>query len=207
MRHLIFISLLFISFLTICNCNAQQPSVTTSLPKIRTTGKLNINDIKQSKRKFQYDNDRQLIKNDSLFKFIIEGNTMQKESVKMGENFKLIEVYNSKTLNLISEIKLFFSIPLIYREYDLNGNIINVINYDKNFKLSIGDIVAIAKAKFKVDITKNITRLNVTRSDENSKLNQHYTLFLPIDERKSRYIIIDDSTGKVTDDRIVFAVD
>ena len=125
----------------------------------------------------------------------------------MGENFKLIEVYNSKTLNLISEIKLFFSIPLIYREYDLNGNIINEINYDKNFKLSINDIVAIAKAKFKVDITKNITRLNVTRGGENSKLNQCYTLFLPIDERKSRYIIINDSTGKVIDDRIVFAVD
>ena len=173
---------------------------TAHVKSVKKAHKLNLSDFKNSK-KVRWENYTQLIKNDTVFRFSKEDGKIRKEFFKRNENAKKIEIYDEKTLVLLSDITVFLDIAILYHKYDSKGTIIQEINYEKDYRVSLNDIVSLAKAKFNIDITQKISGVSVTRGfDEHFKKNV-YTLSLPVNEQSSRFIIIDATSKKIISDQ------
>ncbi|WP_154652543.1 hypothetical protein [Flavobacterium rivuli] len=174
---------------------------TAHVKSVKKAHKLNLSDFKNSK-KVRWENYTQLIKNDTVFRFSKEDGKIRKEFFKRNENAKKIEMYDDQTFSPLSESSMFFNFPTgSYRKYDSKGNIIQEINYDKDYRVSLMDIISLAKAKFNIDITQKISGVGVTRGfDEHFKKNV-YTLSLPVNEQSYRFVIIDATSKKILSDQ------
>jgi len=213
------IKILIWFLLIIVNCNGQQKvekkeeqksnHPTSNYPlklKIKMK-KLDIYEFNLS-RKVIGEEGTELIKDDTVFQFIKEKGIIKRESFKRNENLKTIEIFEDKSFMLVFEVTSFFNFPInVSNRYDSMGNRIEEINYEKDYKVSIDDIITLAKSKFKVDISKKIPGLYVTRGKDDV-LNRHvYTIFLPVESRTGRYIIIDAESKEIISDKIVTATD
>lgn len=199
----------YLCMISLLSCNGQQQGKTTKGDSTKTNNKLiksnmkklDITEFERSKTHVT-DKTAELVKNDTLFKFSEDNQTIRKESAKAGENTKINEIFDKKSLSIIAEGKTFFNMPIgVYREYDPQGKVTKETDYDKNFKFSLDEVISLSKTKFKVDLNQKIARLNVSRGmDEDTKKNVYF-LFLPVNDQSYRLVKIDAENGKIISDK------
>ncbi|MFA7445135.1 MAG: hypothetical protein WCY89_04250 [Flavobacteriaceae bacterium] len=167
--------------------------------------KLDITEFKKSKA----NESRELIKGDSIHRFfetVYETDEyIGKESIKLEENISTYEVYDKKSLTLFRTGQRFFHTPIgIQREYNSKGELIKEKNWDKDFKLSVDDVISLAKEKLNIDINKKTRGLFVSRGFDEDRNKYIYSISLRIDVVFSREVIIDAENGEIIYDEKVY---
>lgn len=137
--------------------------------------------------------------------YIKENKDSYQETITyLNSPIKKRHMYDKKTLKIVKEIKSFYDCIIgLRREYDQDGEILNIIDNDKPFLFSWQDVVTKMKAEFDIDLMdinqmyKNSHTGSVSRSSQEMK----YFITIPNDfiphtciEEKFE---IDATTGKL----------
>ena len=105
------------------------------------------------------------------------------------------------SLSLLKETTSFSKIPIgISKEYDIDGNLVREINYDKDFNFSIVDLIQFSKEKLDIDLNDPLSENTVNRGYDKNFGKYVYIIFQPIDDYKLRCITVDGQTGNIIGD-------
>lgn len=131
-----------------------------------------------------------------------EGDPLSDETIQVEETdntpYKNVKVYSYRTKSLLVEGRYFYESYIgIDKEYDENGNFIKETDYDKNYKLSVEDIIKIVQQEYEIDLMDTSKRYNFSRNDYQFP---KYQIRVWLGETTSRVIIIDATTGKTVSD-------
>jgi len=167
--------------------------------------KLNITEFEKSKA----NESGELIIGDSLCRYYktYDGN-IGRSSMKLDENYKSLEVYDKKSLTLVRTGQVFFDTPIgIHREYNSKGELVKETDYDKDFKLSLNDIISLVKEKIKADINKKGQVSHLTRRFDEDRNKYIYYIVVRINDSGCRDVIIDAENGEIIYDERGFFID
>ncbi len=146
--------------------------------------------------------------NDTITKLYETDDYYMRELSLNGKNFKYKYCYNKKNGSLISEFSFFYNMPIgTWKEYDENGKIIKLKNYDENFTFTIDDLVLKLRTELKIDLNSNennqFESISINR-EYNKKTNKYfYNIDIPSHNGKYRFIKIDGISGKILINEIV----
>ena len=117
--------------------------------------------------------------------------------------YKTYKRFSKKTKSLLDIGKSFYDVDIeAWKYYDETGSLINEINEDTLYKLSVEDIIKIAKQEYNIDLMDISMRYKVSRND--SGLPQYFIhIPKPNSEGIYRIISIDALTGKTVSDDIL----
>jgi hypothetical protein len=200
------------SIFFIISCNVQKNEKNVKDTKINGVTK-NIKTMKKLDKikleKYKKDNQFKYIESDSIFKLEDHGEKYKEIKNKIGERLTTINVYDKDKLVLIGNGNYMFDFPIgIHRDYDLDGNIIQEKNFDKDFPLSFRELKQKLLNEAKINIDDTTIDLSMNRGLDSSDMKHKYYLTLYAKDRTSyRYIIIDGVTGNILKDLNVRALD
>lgn len=159
--------------------------------------------------KFKKENQYKYTQNDSVFKLEDQGKIYREIKNKIGEKLAIVNVYDKNKLVLIGEGSFMFNCPVgIHRDYDLEGNIIQEKNFDKDFPFTFINLKQKLLNEFNINIDNPKLDLRIDRSSTPSEKKSKYEILLYNELRsKYRYILIDGVTGKTIKDLNVRAID
>ncbi len=126
----------------------------------------------------------------------------------IGSSFKLYKYYHKNEL-LHRSVKTFYNFPIGESiEYDENGNLIEKVNYDKNYSFSVDSLCELIKMEYGVNLrilsTDNFLNYRVERRyDDNIKKYLYIVIFAVNDNGERvmgfpiKCIYIDSNTGEI----------
>jgi len=220
----ILISIFFI--FSVMSCNGQKDQKNVEKMKIKKSNK-EINSINKGSdstnkkntimkkldriklAKFKKENQYKYTENDSVFKLEDQGKIYREIKNKIGEKSATVNVYDKDKLVLIGEGSFMFNCPVgIHRDYDLEGNIIQEKNFDKDFSFTFINLKQKLLNEFNINIDNPKLDLRIDRSSTPSEKKSKYKILLYNELRSQyRYILIDGVTGHTIKDINVSALD
>lgn len=116
----------------------------------------------------------------------------------------ILKAFHENT-SLLTKGEEFYNFRVgIYKIYDENGNLTEEINYDKDYKFSIDDLIKKMKEEYKIDILKRSPWIKVMRDKIDSGV--IYKVMVYLKENKysdTKNYTIDGTTGKVISEKIL----
>ncbi|UFH35063.1 hypothetical protein [Flavobacterium acetivorans] len=220
----ILISMIFI--FSVMSCNSQKDEKNVEKMKIKNSNK-EINSInkgsdssdKKNKitkkldriklAKFKKENQYKYTENDSVFKLEDQGKIYREIKNKIGEKLATVNVYDKDKLVLIGEGSFMFNCPVgIHKDYDLEGNIIQEKNFDKDFPFTFINLKQKLLNDFNINIDNPKLDLRIDRSSTPSENKSKYEILLYNELRSQyKYIVIDGMNGHTIKDLNVHALD
>jgi len=197
MKIKIFIHLYFIVF----TVSAQQPIkriVSSNTDNQTKMKKLTLDEFNMVKDRI-HQKKMNFFKNDSVYELRYEDNHINKTSAKQGLNFKKLEIYEVKSLQLIKEGDFFFRIPVgLHIEYDSQGQAVKINDYNDIYIVTIDDFINLIRDETGIDLTiKNENVLDVTRGFNTDKNIHFYFLMLKVNVGIIRIIKVNADNGEI----------
>lgn len=149
----------------------------------------------------------------NLARFILEDSSILELSesddfykeVKKKKNYAIesYRVFYKSTKTIISEGFLFngrFPIGFL-KKYNKDGELINYVNYDDDYKFTINDVASFVKSKYKIDILNPETNCTMTRTRKSPF--KYYISFPFKNSQTSIYVLrINGNTGELISEEI-----
>jgi len=90
----------------------------------------------------------------------------------------------------------------IHKFYNINGDLINLINYNKRFTFTINNLVKKVDSIYHVNLLDRSLRCDVALSDDKNPNPSSYYISIPLDLTTSRDMIVSGINGRVIEDKV-----
>ncbi len=191
-----------------CNSQNKKKENLNHTSKINTMEYFDINNYKDWEIDPDWDfdeKDKKFIKDNIKIRIILDEENIQVERTTLKSPYKNVKVYSSINNILLAEGDYFYYCSIgIDKEYNEKGNVISEENFDKDYKLSIENIIQLMKKDYNIDLLDVSDRKSVDRDEGDSNNPPTYFISIPVkNTRSNRQITINANDGSLIKDQIV----